>query len=546
MATTEQTQIVKFQGGLQLSSTELDAVETPGFCEAMINFEADIRGGYRRVDGFVKLGAASATTPGVVDANIKMVATTPFFTGNVSVRDGKVWFSEDGITWVQVNKDTSGAYVDAATLAGLGDFPRTTTGLEGYSFASWHNGTDEELVFTDNVGSNPLARFSVRDNAGTLEYRYIEATAADWGGVARFPSTISVLGDRFLYGKDPAFKASAYNTGLFDPFGFVAGGEVNIADEVEHVQGFRENAIVFGRNSIHSWTDIGDVVNEAVIPITSNMGCVAGRSVQEVGGDLIFLSHDGLRTIAGTAKINDTELGAMSFEINKKLLDYIEDIDSYHVSSVVIRKRSNYRLFFHNKLTTTESQKGVGGVLRRAGNGATWEWNELNRIPVWDIHSRLNSSGIETIHHVANTDRADNAFIHNGGLDFDGSSVYASFKVPYITFGDPELRKTLYKMRVYGKGEGSAWGYGFKIGYDTDDANAHSPAVYVTDTTLPPASYGLGAYATAVYGGGTKETLQFSVEGSGKAFDLSFVSAANSAPFTIQGVSVLFQVNGRN
>ena len=36
---------------------------------------------------------------------------------------------------------------------------------------------------------------------------------------------------------------------------------------------------------------------------TENIGCVDGNTIQEIGGDLVFLAPDGLRTVAGTARI---------------------------------------------------------------------------------------------------------------------------------------------------------------------------------------------------------------------------------------------------
>jgi hypothetical protein len=545
MPTEERTSIIKFQGGLNLANTELDAIESPGWCESMTNFEADVRGGYRRIDGFQKLGTTSATIPGVVDVDILSVATIPYFRGVVTVRDGKVWYSTDGITWIQVNKDTSGAFVDEATLAGLSALPRTTTGFEAYDFAIWHNGTDEELIFVDTIGSNPLTRLVIHDNASTIEYKYEEATAADWGGTSRFPSTVAALGDRFLYGKDPANKTTVYYSDLFDPFDMVNGGLVQITDQVEVVRSFRERAIIFGRDSIHSFTDIADPVNEAVLPITTRLGCLAAGSVQEVGGDLLFLSADGLRTLAGTDKLDDIALGATSHAINDIFPDLISVIDTLSVSSVVIRKRGNYRLFFHNKDVNDVTQVGVGGILKNVNGNLVWEWNTFSSMPIWNINSYYNDSGVEKVYHVTNVKGRDNTFEHNTGTTFDGSAIGASFKVSYLVLGDPEVRKTLYKMRVYSKGEGVAYNYGFKIAFDTDDANAISPGIYTTDNTLPDSTYGTGAYATATYGAGSKETLMFDVQGSGKAFDLTFTSRGTTGPFTIQGVSVSFVANGR-
>ena len=37
-----------------------------------------------------------------------------------------------------------------------------------------------------------------------------------------------------------------------------------------------------------------------VTPVTRDIGCVNGQTIQEFAGDLIFLAPDGLRTVAGT------------------------------------------------------------------------------------------------------------------------------------------------------------------------------------------------------------------------------------------------------
>ena len=51
--------------------------------------------------------------------------------------------------------------------------------------------------------------------------------------------------------------------------------------------------------------------------LTKNIGCVSGNSIQEIGGDLIFLAPDGLRTVAGTARIDDVELSSISRKNHK-------------------------------------------------------------------------------------------------------------------------------------------------------------------------------------------------------------------------------------
>ena len=96
---------------------------------------------------------------------------------------------------------------------------------------------------------------------------------------------------------------SVYN----DPDNFTGAGAgaVTISDQIQGIKGFRQDLIVFAKNSLHKLININDTANIRIDPITENVGCVSGYSIQEIGGDLLFLSPDGLRTVAATARIGD-------------------------------------------------------------------------------------------------------------------------------------------------------------------------------------------------------------------------------------------------
>ena len=55
--------------------------------------------------------------------------------------------------------------------------------------------------------------------------------------------------------------------------------------------------------------------NFALAEVAKNVGTIAHHSIQELGGDLIFLAADGLRTVAGTERIGDVELGTISKQV---------------------------------------------------------------------------------------------------------------------------------------------------------------------------------------------------------------------------------------
>jgi hypothetical protein len=66
---------------------------------------------------------------------------------------------------------------------------------------------------------------------------------------------------------------------------------------------------VFKRNAIYlvDAQPTADPVNWQVATVSRNVGCVAHRSIQQVGADMFFLSDDGVRTLARSN--NDVQIG---------------------------------------------------------------------------------------------------------------------------------------------------------------------------------------------------------------------------------------------
>ena len=214
MPSEEQTSLVRLQGGLDTISDRVALFETPGKTVRMVNFEGGIRGGYRRISGYTKYSALSPDGIGT----LSVVSARSYFGGCIAVQGGNIYFSEDGTSWLQINKDTGDVFVDAATLAGLGALTRTTTNDEHYYFSTWHNGTEEEVYFVDSQGVNPIGRIVIRDNAGTLEYKYQHADDTSWGvGNERFPTQIEFHNERLVVSGDPLFKNNLYYSELYQP-----------------------------------------------------------------------------------------------------------------------------------------------------------------------------------------------------------------------------------------------------------------------------------------------------------------------------------------
>jgi hypothetical protein len=537
MPSKEQTSLIQLQGGLDTIADRVTLFQTPGKAVKMINFESGLKGGYRRIDGYTKY---SAITPDGVGTD-PVVTARSYRNGCIAVQGGNVYFSKDGTSWLQVNKDTSGAFVSETTMPGLTALPRISNGVEHYRFEEFNNGIENELFIVDTQGVNPLARLVIKGDA-TFTYKYEEAGATEWGtGNVRYPTMVTAHNERLVVSGDPAYKNEVYYSDLEQPFDFVGGGVINVSDVVVWCETFRENLIIFGKGLLKAVAGLGDPSLQNIETITSKIGCVAGGSVQEVAGGLLFLAHDGLRTVGATDRIDDFELGVVTTDIKDEVLDIVAKADTSYITSTVIRSRNQYRLFISDNL---DPLKGIGGVIRGQSSdaaGLAFEWNTFQGNSLYDVSSIRNDDNQETIYQV---NASSYVYTHNEGSTFDGTNITAVFKTADMMFGDPNYRKTLQSIDTYINIEGIT-DISLQVIYDEPFGRTASPGVYGTD-----ASGGLTVYDVAIYDTDTYDTVEDIIEttplqGSGKLVSFIYQSNGASAPFTIQAMNVSYLMNGR-
>ena len=282
----------------------------PGFATRLRNFEVDPDGGYRRISGFTAFGD---TQPNSSNAILGMAV----YADGVIVCSGTgIFFSVDGEeTWLQINRASVDASGDNySTFTGRSVAARTSQGR--CTFALYEGTSDYgELVICDGVNEPFLFQMTGTGGLASRTFFAKEITVSGTTGPA-----FGVIHDKHLVvaGASTAKNTIFYSgTNDIDSFSSTGSGSLVISDAVVGLASFRSDLIIFCKNSIHKLVNINDSSNVAVVPITTNVGCVDGGSIQEVGGDVLFLAPDGIRTIAGTARIGDVELSSVSRPIQK-------------------------------------------------------------------------------------------------------------------------------------------------------------------------------------------------------------------------------------
>jgi hypothetical protein len=359
--------------------------------------------------------------------------------------------------------------------------------------------------------------------------------------------TTDILGAQFVLShKNQLFFAKNENI-IFtapytdDDFNAATGsGIINVGGVITGIVVFRETLIVFTEKTISQLT--GTTIQDfALQPITKNVGCVAADTIQEVGGDVMFLGPEGLRLLGATDRIGDFSLGVVSKPIQAEMTSLINGNSTF--ASCVIKQKSQYRIFGYNSNITASNSKGVLGTQMTGESSGGVAWAELVGFKCFVADSDYQDQ-TETIV-FANNDGY--VYKMEEGSSFDGTNIIASFATPYVPINDFRLRKTFYKLYLYTDPQGSVTtSVNLKLDFD-DQGSVQPPTITLSNSAGSVGFYGnSGAkYGTTVYGDKLKKQFQTQVVGSGFSVSLQFVSDSQDPPFSLDAATLEYATHDR-
>jgi len=524
---------ISCKGGLNTNLNQLEMLRQPGLATKLLNFEVDPDGGYRRVNGYTAFGT---TRP---NGGNKILGIQVYADGLIVCSGDGIFFSVDGDSWIQINRAlVANAGDDYTTFIGRGLDART--GQKQTTFALYEGNTDYgQIVICDGV-NRPF--YFQMQGTGILTTRtfFAEEIVVD-GTVA--PSVCAVHDHHLVVAGADEAKDTIYYSHNFEPENFTGAGagSIQLSDQVIGLKSFRDDLIIFCRNSLHKLININDSQTVAVVPITQNVGCLSSHSIQEIGGDLTFLSPDGIRSVAGTTRIGDVELGSVSRQIQSIVANIATSINTFTISSAVLRSKSQYRLFYTIDGEASRVSRGIIGTLTPNG----FEWSETQGIQATSFTSGFNKNGIEKEYHgdlngYIYNHNVGNSFYSNG-LSFNVDAQYAT---PNYDFGDVGTRKTLHYAKISITPEGEVQPT-LRVRYDYEDTDIPQPPDYILDSVPLPAIFGSAVFGTAIFGASNDPMLQQAIQGSGHSCSFRISSLDTNAPYAINGIYINYVPAGR-
>ena len=586
MPDTSQVQPVNFplQGGLVLNKSTF--AMQPGEALELQNFEPDIQGGYRRINGFSKL--VTNIVPQTSSSSEAVLLSMKFNDKIVAARGEKIFTATAGNnSWTEIDNSRSSAGVydfevynfdgnDKFIVVDGSNDPtifNTSFTASDVNPSSTGTGSSTNLLvaIASGTGMTGSGTITVKDTSqfadtgslliGDEQFTYTGKTATTFTGVDRAQNS-SVAADHavadFVFDLFPpdvqgakfvtAFKDHMFYAGMSTnkqtvvfsiPFienNFnvaIGGGSIRVDDTIVGLKVFRQDLFIFCENRIFKLSG-SSVSDFSVTPVTRDIGCVNGQTIQEFAGDLIFLAPDGLRTVAGTARIGDVELGTISTVVQPLFNDNIATATNF--TSVVIPNKTQYRVFFSKTAVPEIITQGAICSLR----GQQFEFAKLKGIKPSSTSTFVDTSGTTIIH------GGFDGFVYEqeSGNDFDGTSIDGKYRSPDLGFGDAGIRKHMQRVLVSYKPESSI-NADLLLRYDYEDPDSPRPAAYSLSAGDVAAVYGTASYGVATYGGQAEPLLRQSVEGSGFTVALRVNDNGTSAPYALRGFGLEYQVGAR-
>ena len=578
------------RGGLNTSADVLTlGTESPGAAIQLVNYEPNLEGGYKRLQGYAhNFGTVTGTGSvlGVIVAdqiNQGVLACRAPSSGNNYLHHWSFYYtftvgSDTNLTVGQTLTERSDAAdSDTATsvtgtliskssntiVVNFGRIPSSVFTNGNYisddSFSSSTNITSAPTV----VGWTAVSTSGSPTMTGVSKVRFTELNfgtpkvvltdgvnpAATYDGSSYTqitdsnaptdPTMSAVFQNHLFLAGDPAQVSNLYFSAPtaetdFDPAN--GAGVINVGFEIVAIKKFRNVLYIFGKNDIKRLVGENSA-NFRLETVTSNLGCLATDSVVELGGDLLFLAPDGIRPIGGTSKIGDVNLETVSKNVQQTVKNLITSETLSELSSVIIRGKSQFRYLF-----ASTAAAGLIGALREYRGNISFEFGQIS-----GISCTCASSGyIDTEEFVLHGDSNGKVFQQESGSAFDTGNVLSIFKTPFVYMDNPERRKNYYSTTTY-MTSGGAYTLSLAVTYDYDNTDISTPENLSLSATSSGAFYDTGGNiakydTTDVYDGNPSPVESTTFSGSGKAIAFTYVTDDTNEPHSIQGYTITYGV----
>jgi hypothetical protein len=516
----------------------------------------------------------------IFNNNSDVVNGVFFFSGrSYASRNSDIWSATATSPWEKVNIPSYGSVVvngagqtgSTLNVSGLLSSPGVgdTFSILGVELVyTVVNSTNASITFTPALASSPVdgasLSFLTTSRTGAKIVRYTRYNYTGFPTIClvdgfNVPATISqgvfrplnsvpadIVGAEhvveyksslFFSKGTKLFFTAPFTDNDFEPAN--GAGVINIAHTITGLIVFREQLIIFAASKIFRLT--GNTISDFVLqPITQDIGCVGEDTIQEIGGDILFLGPDGLRLLSATERNNDFGFAVASRPIQKEVTDFTKNTDRF--CSVLIREKSQYRILGFKESTASTSSIGYVATQFTDQSANTMSWAELRGFKAYVADSFRTSLEGEI---VLFANGSGYIYRMEQGNLLDNVPIMAYYYSPFFVMDQSSVRKTFYKVRLYTDPNGSVSG-SLNLRLDFSEVGVlQPPTIQFSNFSSGVPLYGSATYGTSVYGGKLVTAFESQLVGSGFSTSLEYSFTEETPPFSLDAVTIEFAYQDR-
>ncbi len=411
----------------------------------------------------------------------------------------------------------SGSTLTELTYGGLGSAPTITD-------SNWQMAPLNGCLYMYQLGHEPL----VYDPAfNPTKYKRISEKSGYTGTVAYNNCVISAYG-RTWSANSTTVKSTVQFSDLLAGQVLSTGtaGTLDVsqiwpdgADEIVALAAHNNSLFIFGRRQILIYSGATDPNSLQLSDAITGIGCLARDSVVVTGGDVLFLSDSGVRSVMRTIQEKSAPLRDISANVRDDLVAEAVLEDPDEIRAVYSDKEAFYLLSFPARQLVYCFDMRV--TLQNGANRVTtWDGS----IPTAYCYSRDKTLYMGKAGYVAKYDT------YKDNTD--------NYRLRYFTnffdFGQATVTKIMKKVGVTVVG-GGGYPVVLKFGFDYSDI-LDSRQFALSNATV--AEYNIAEYALAEYGGTVFDNKIINIGGTGKVIQLGFETNVNGKPISIQKLDV--------
>lgn len=318
----------------------------------------------------------------------------------------------------------------------------------------------------------------------------------------------------------------------------LGAGSLNPGVTITRLKPFKDYLVIFGDTKVKALGG-NSTASYVLQSISETVGCLHPDTIQEIGGDILFLAPEGIRFLSDSDRFGEFALNLASKNIRNDMREFATQHPRF--ASCIVQSKNQYRLFGYSVNQESFSAKGYLATQFGAQSENTLNWCELKGFKV----NVTASDYYDDNEIVVFANNNDYVYQMELGNSLDGDDVEFSFWSPYMAISDPTIRKTLHTFKLYGNFESEVT-ISLNLKLDFDIPGTIQPnTITLTTQDASPSVWGSAVWGAGIWGTTPTYELYTQTIGAGTTVSYRLSGVSNTEPFRIDTILIEFMEHGR-